>query len=155
MLATALRERRATHESGHAVGCLVLGLPIISVTIEDNGAYLHRGYYRQQRGLATECLCIMSLAGAEAERLFFPDADDFGDAIDLKMIRGYLEPKSELEFIAEIERLRAAAGRLVVSERAKIEVIAAALLKSGTLTGDQIIELAMTETKVSASLSRA
>lgn len=82
------------------------------------------------------------LAGSEGERLFFPAGDDgYGDAIDLKVIRGYLQPRSELEFIAEVARLRAAARRLVVSERAKIEVVAAALLRHGTLSGDEVIEL--------------
>jgi hypothetical protein len=44
-------------------------------------------------------------------------------------------------------RLRLAERRLVTSQRAEIEIVAAALLKSGTLTEDQIIELL----KVSAS----
>jgi hypothetical protein len=37
--------------------------------------------------------------------------------------------------------LRLVARRLVISQRAKIAIIAAALLKSGTLTGDAVIEL--------------
>jgi hypothetical protein len=81
-------------------------------------------HHRQQRDLAVEALAIMSLAGAEAERFFFPDADDFGDAIDLKMIRGYLQPSTVLEFIAEIARLRLAAWRLVMGSRRQIEIVA-------------------------------
>jgi hypothetical protein len=59
------------------------------------------------------------------------------------MIRDYLQPSTELEFISEVARLRAAAHRLVVSERANIERIASALLlrHDGTLSGEQILEL--------------
>ena len=86
---------------------------------------------------------MMSLAGSEAENLFFPGDgdDDYGDSIDVVMVRDYLQPRSELEFVGEIARLRLAAQRLVVAQRAKIEIIAAALLRHGTLSGDQIIEL--------------
>ncbi len=37
--------------------------------------------------------------------------------------------------------MRLAAERLVVSERGKIEIIAGALLKHGTLPGDAVVEL--------------
>jgi hypothetical protein len=111
-----LRARLATHESGHSVAAVMLGVPIIRVTIEAGGAYLHRGYYQQQRDLGIEILCILSLAGSEAEKLFFPAGDDgYGDRIDLKTIRDYLQPASELEIIGEITRLRAAARRLVIA----------------------------------------
>jgi hypothetical protein len=38
--------------------------------------------------------------------------------------------------------LRLAARRLVISQQTEIAIIAAALLRHGTLSGDQIIELA-------------
>jgi hypothetical protein len=57
------------------------------------------------------------------------------------MIRDYLQPRAELKFIAEATRLRAAARRLVISQQTKIATIAPALLRHGTLSGDQIIEL--------------
>ena len=75
--------------------------------------YLQRGRYRPSHDLGAEYLAIMSLAGSEGEKLFFPPADDgYGDSIDLAMVRRYLQPTSELEFIAEVARLRAAARRL-------------------------------------------
>jgi hypothetical protein len=83
---------------------------------------------------------------SEGQKLFFPLGDDgYGDADDLKMVRTYLEPRTEFEFIGEVSRLRAAAKRLVMSQQTKIAIIAAALLKSGTLTGDEIIALAESE----------
>jgi hypothetical protein len=57
------------------------------------------------------------------------------------MIRDYLQPASELEIIGEITRLRAAARRLVIACRHQIEIVAAALLRHGSLTGDEIAEL--------------
>ena len=72
---------------------------------------------------------------------FPPDDDSYGDAIDLKMVRDYLQPRTELEFIAEVSRLCAAAKRLVISQQTKIATIAPALLRHGTLSRDQIIEL--------------
>jgi hypothetical protein len=122
----AARRRAAIHEASHACACRVLGLPVIKVTIADGGAYLQRGCYQQQPDLAVECLSIMALAGSEGERLFFSgDGDDYyGDKIDLAMVRRYLQPRSELEFVAEIARLRAAARRLVMASRHQIEVSA-------------------------------
>ena len=85
----------------------------------------------------------MCLAGSEGERLFFAGSGDdyYGDAIDLDMVRRYLQPRSELEFVAEVARLRAAARRLVAAERAKITVIAAALMQRGSLSGDEVVGL--------------
>jgi hypothetical protein len=138
-----MNKRTAIHEAAIATACFVLGLPIIKVTIADGESYLLRGFYRQQRDLAVEARCIMSLAGSEAEKLFFPGGNDdyFGDSIDLDAVRRYLRPDSELQFIAEVARLRAAARRLVEAERVKIEIIASALLRHGTLSGEAITDL--------------
>ena len=76
-------------------------LPIVRIALAHGESYLQRGYYQQTPGLAVEFLSIMSLAGSEGEKLFFPPADDdgYGDSIDLAMVRRYLQPRSELEFI--------------------------------------------------------
>ena len=92
----------------------VLGLPIVEVTIADGGSYLQRGSYTPGHDRGVECLGILCLAGSEGERLFFSgdDGDDyFGDNLDRIAVRDYLLPRSELEFIAEVARLRAAARR--------------------------------------------
>jgi hypothetical protein len=87
-----MNKRAAIQEAAHATACVVLGLPIIKVTIADGESYLLRGFYRQQRDLAVEALCIMSFAGSEAEKLFFPGGSDdyFGDSLDLTAARRYL-----------------------------------------------------------------
>ena len=115
------RRRAAHHEASHAVACLQLGLPIIKITIAHGESYLQRGYYQQTPGIAAEFLSIMSLAGSEGEKLFFPPADDgYGDHADIAMVRRYLQPRSELEFISQTARLPAAARRLVEAERTRI-----------------------------------
>ena len=115
------RRRAAHHEASHAAACLQLGLPIIKITIAHGESYLQRGYYQQTPGLAAEFLSIMSLAGSEGEKLFFPPADDgYGDHADIAMVRRYLQPRSELEFISQTARLPAAARRLVEAERTRI-----------------------------------
>jgi hypothetical protein len=50
----------------------------------------------------------------------------------------------------EMTRLRLAARRLVAASRCQIETMADALLRHGTLSGDQILEL-LSRTPVSAS----
>jgi hypothetical protein len=67
------------------------------------------------------------------------------------MARDYLRkfyPRIQLDY--RMLRMQLAAERLVASERAKIEFIAAALLKSGTLTGAAVIELLEHDRIVSA-----
>jgi hypothetical protein len=136
-------ERAAYHESSHAIACILFGMSIKRITIED-GSYLARGHYAPDHDLGEECLAIMSLCGSEGERAFFPDAPDqyFGDSIDLNMIRRIMRPPNELAFIAEVARLRTAARRLVVSQRANIARIAGELLRRGTMSGDEVIALA-------------
>jgi hypothetical protein len=46
-----MNERVAYHESGHVAAALNFGLPVISLTIEDDPRLL-RGYFRQHRNLA-------------------------------------------------------------------------------------------------------
>ena len=60
----------------------------------------------------------------------------------IEMARGYLRERyTEAQLALQLERMRLAAERLVASERARIETAAAALLKSGTLTGEEITVL--------------
>ncbi len=67
---------------------------------------------------------------------------DGSDRIDYEMARGYLARHYQpLQVEAEIVRFRAAADRLVVSEQRRITTIANALLKFGTLSGEEIFEI--------------
>lgn len=140
MLATALRERRATHESGHCLACLIYGLPVVLVTIEDDRPHLLRDRFRRERSSATEALAIVCLSGPAAETMFFGAANDGSDQGDLDMARRYLRacfPDTEIE--RQMYCMQLAAERLVRSSRRQIVVIADAVMRHGTLTGDEII----------------
>jgi hypothetical protein len=110
------------------------------VTIEGDRPHLLRDRFRQERSLATEALAIVCLSGPAAEQLFF--GPDGGDEIDQQMARRYLRAcfaDSEIEF--QMLRMRYGAERLVASEQTKIEIVADALLRLGTLSGDEVAEL--------------
>jgi hypothetical protein len=89
-----------------------------------------------------ECLTTLCLSGSAAEALICGPITDDSDMTDRAMARRYLEEHyGEAQLALQLQRMQLAAERLVASERAKIEFIAAALLRHGTLSGDQIIEL--------------
>jgi hypothetical protein len=133
--------RRAYHESGHAVAAITFAIPIISVSIDAAMPHLQRGRYRPPHDAGLESLVVMCLCGPEAERMAFGAIEDGTDATDLAMARRYLAKRLEpVQLAAEMMRLRGSAERLVrtVWARARIEVIADALLARGTLTGEEI-----------------
>ena len=137
----SLRQRISFHEAGHATAALVYNIPIIAVSIDADVPHLHRGHYRAPANFGLERLVTMCLAGPAAERYFVGPITDGGDQPDIQMARGYLSQRFDpLTVGAEIVRLRDAADRLVrtlwVQDR--IRWIAAALLRHGTLTGDEI-----------------
>jgi hypothetical protein len=137
-----MNKRAAIHEAGHVAAALALGLPVITVTIEDGRPHLLRDRFRRERSSATEALAVVCLSGPAAEALFFGPPDDGSDRIDLDMARRYLRDCfADDQIELQMMRMSQAAERLVVSERAKIATVAAALLRHGTLSGDQIIEL--------------
>jgi hypothetical protein len=138
----ALERRAAIHEASHTIAAINFGIPIIRVTIADGQPHLHRGTYRQQRDLAVESLVILCLAGPAGEELICGAVDDGDDRIDVDAARRYLRddyPDAEIEY--QMLRMRLAAERLVASSRRQIEIITNALLRYGSLTGDEIVEL--------------
>jgi hypothetical protein len=65
-----------------------------------------------------------------------------GDRIDQQMARDYLRGRyTEARLALQLEHMQPAAERLVKASRRQIEIVADALLRNGTLTGDQILEL--------------
>jgi hypothetical protein len=138
--------RTALHESGHCVAALTFAIPIICVTIEHDDPHLQRGRYQPQHEARLESLCVLCLAGPEAERLFCGAIEPGTDAIDIAMARRHLARRhlarrfAPLRVGAEMVRMRASAERLVRSEwaRERIELIADALLRYGTLSGTEI-----------------
>jgi ATP-dependent Zn protease len=78
----------------------------------------------------------MSLSGGAAERMICGTSG--GDGKDRKMALGYL---TEEDIECLFDRAYREAALLVEEERPKIEIIARALVKRGTITGAQIAAL--------------
>ena len=148
MVATGLKSdfahqgsRAAYHEAGHCAAAITYGIPIIAVTIEADAGHLYRGHYRERADLALECMVTFCLAGPAAEEFFCGPIEDGADRADYEMARHYLKRQfTPLQLATEFERLRDAAHRLVRTPWAqqRIRLLAAALLRRGTLTGDEI-----------------
>ena len=90
-------------------------------------------------------MVTLCLAGLEAERKFCCSINDGSDRVDYRTAYEYLARQlNPLQIGAELTRYRDAAQRLVRSPWAqhRIRVLADALLRQGTLSGEQIFELA-------------
>jgi hypothetical protein len=140
-MAASLRERTCVHEAGHCVAALVLGVPIISVSIDNGTPHMHLARYRAPHDCGLETVVTLCLSGPAAEELFFGSIEDGGDLADYEMAREYLSRSiSPLRAAAEFGSLRDSAQRLVRSAWAqqRIRVLADALLRGGTLSGEEI-----------------
>jgi hypothetical protein len=139
------RERCAYHESGHVTAALVFGVPIISVTI-DHPPHMHRDAYKAAHACGLEHLTTLCFAGIAAEEMFCGPITDGGDLADYAKAREYLARSipNPLRAAAELARARESAQRLVRSQwaQARIAKLAEALLARGTLSGEEIFELA-------------
>jgi hypothetical protein len=98
-------------------------------------------HYRPPPGIGLEAMCVLCLCGPAGEQ-FCGSPDDGGGQADYDMAREYLA-RAGYDFLrieAEIVRLRDAADRLIRTPfvQDRIQVIVAALLRQGTLTGDEI-----------------
>ena len=112
------------------------------MTIADGAPHLHRDSFRREQSLAVECLVTLCLSGPAAEEMFYGPITDGGDLIDIEMARDYLRERyTEAQLALQLERMQLAAERLVASERARIEIVADALMRHGTLSGNQITKL--------------
>ncbi len=91
-------------------------------------------------------MVTLCLSGPEAERELCGAADDGGDRIDYETARRYLARRidNSLHAAAELARYRDAARRLVRSlwGKRRICLLADALLRGGSLSGDDIARLA-------------
>jgi hypothetical protein len=141
----SLRERISYHEAAHAIACLSFGIPIIFVTVATDTPHLLRGHYRPPPGIGLEAMCILALAGPAGEEFFCGPINEDAGRVDHQMAREYLAHAGfdPLRIGVEFNRYRDAAERLVRSEwgQDRIRRIAAALLKRGTLTGEEICGL--------------
>jgi hypothetical protein len=135
------RQRTAFHEAGHCTAAIILGIPIIRVTIENDNPHLYRSRYSAQLDIGTERLVTMCLSGPASEKFFCGSIENGADRIDIEMARRYLSRRFDpWRIVAEIARLGDAAERLVRTAwvEQRIRVIADALLQYGTLSGEDI-----------------
>jgi hypothetical protein len=138
----SLLERRAFHESGRVTASLVHGVGIVAVCL--NPPHMHRAYYRAPHDCGLETIVQICLAGPEAEILFCGAIIDGGDYGDYAMARETLARRFDpLRAAIELARCRVAAERLVRSAWAqqRIRLLADALLRRGTLSGEEIHQI--------------
>jgi hypothetical protein len=113
--------------------------------IENDRPHLHRGrYHVSDADLGLESMVTLCLAGPEAEKEFSGLIDDGSDQTDYQMARESLARSiaNPLHAAAELTRYRDAAQRLVRSTWARHCLLAYALLRNGSLRGDEILGLA-------------
>ena len=103
-----------------------------------------RGPYHAPRDLSLETITTLCLSGPAAEDLFCGPSNDGGAEIDFQMARQILARHFDpLRAAAELSRCRTAAERLVRSAWAqqRIRLLADALLRCGTLSGEEIHQI--------------
>jgi hypothetical protein len=121
------------------VAAIVLGMPLTRASIIDRAVDCHG--FRAPRHLASEFLVTFLLSGGEAERAFY--GTDGGSGADLHRAREYLLRKvGPLRLGVELDRFRGAARSLVRLNEPRIRLLAAALLRRGSLRSEEIYELA-------------
>jgi hypothetical protein len=139
MHAATNAERSAYHESGHVAAALVYGSPILSVSLDP--PRLLRGRLRAPEA-AYLCVCF---SGAASERLHLGGKiGACGDVEDYAMARAFLVLRySLIEIGVRMDSAIVAADGPVATPwaRARVPLIAAALLECGTLSGEQISDL--------------
>jgi hypothetical protein len=141
----------AIHEAGHAVAAVLLGLPLIKVTLEPD-------YERGWRGVTTihdpskthvwkriteqelREYAVFCLAGSVAEALFFPAEHTFTDGERLGVVIceddvHALRPIVDDEWLS---RASALAGSFVLQHRDLILRVARALDETTTLSGAEV-----------------
>jgi hypothetical protein len=146
-MAASFRERIAIHESGHVCAAIIFGVPVTHATIE-RAPHVQCSSFRAPHGLACEALLTFYLAGGEAEKEFFGASDDGGNRIDYQNARSELARQfGPLQVGFQLERYRDAAHRLVRSQwgATRIAQVSRALLARGTLSGEEIFELATSQ----------
>ncbi len=132
-------------KSGHTAAALAFGVPIISVTIAEDRPHLHRASYQAyDENFGLEAIVTLCLSGPEAEKEFCGPITDHGDYTDYQMAYRYLRCElGPLQISRAFEHYRDAARRLITSPwaQARIRLLADALLRHGTLSGEEIAGL--------------
>jgi hypothetical protein len=129
----------ATHEAAHAVIGRVLGLDAGGASVSGNtgSATVHARYRDGACGNLVRAYVIMSMAGAEAERVLLRHPRAYiGDAGDRARQARWANVFDCWE--TEEPRLRRSARDLVRQHRETIEAVAAQLAARGELSGLEI-----------------
>lgn len=132
------------HEASHATACQIYSLPILTVNIDSDQPEYRRARLNTLQKLLQpdylESCVVVCLAGGAGEKLFFGSI--LGDSGDLVQARQHLSRRfGPLEIGFQLARMRDAADALVRLEQQRIRRIADALLRHGSLTGQQITAL--------------
>jgi hypothetical protein len=149
-------EKTAYHEAAHAVADCIVGLRLVSVTIVPRGSVLGETitddevppewntYFHDSPGKRDNIRAhiLTKLAGAITVQHKFPDHElDEGDRRDENSARNFLARVSWEDQEQYFERSRQDARELVLTNWTWIEAVAVALMKRGTLTGDDVLAL--------------
>jgi hypothetical protein len=103
-----------------------------------------RGHYRERADLAVEAMAVLCCSGAAAECEYVGPITDDSDRTDIAMARKILSRQYDaLQIGFQLNRARDSARALVTTPWARciVPVIAAALLKRGSLNSTEILEL--------------
>jgi hypothetical protein len=128
---TALLARAAQHEAGHCLAALCFLLPLLEVVIRDDGS--GKTSYCRHFGVAeARSWVITTFAGGAAEFDLF--GDHHGDRSDLIAIANMLDRLHLTWSESRLAELRQVARWLVKRERARIRLVADALIKHRRLS---------------------
>jgi hypothetical protein len=135
------KSHAAYHEAGHAILALAFGATVRRATIKPHGKYRGRVFVDGHPDPKSELMMIIALAGPFAQRRFAPKshwlaASDFNRVTKMvfnKKSKASAEEKQKfLRYIVDVTE------KAVTYFWNDIKVAAAALLKSETLTGDEL-----------------
>jgi hypothetical protein len=143
------KQRVATHEAGHVVAAVQLGIPVVSATIEHGTPHFMRGRFRRNRDTAIEHLCLICLAGPASEEVYCDGPiPDFGCFRDFAMARSYIADAFPLiTQNYQFDRLKSAAKDLVRTPWARegIRRLSDALLARTTIHALDIYDIVASE----------
>jgi hypothetical protein len=83
-------QRVATHEAGHVIAAVQLGIPVIGAKIVAGDPHFTRGGFGRDRMIAIEHLCLISFSGPAAERAYCGEIEDGGDYTDVLMAKNFI-----------------------------------------------------------------
>ena len=137
----------ATHEAGHALVALALGLDVKLATILVDQHGRARIELTDRDAGTLEAQACVRLAGRQALVAFgeLDPSNELGCRQDMEQARAYalvITEGDELEAHAVLKALRSRVDDLLLEHRLALGEISIALLKRWTLTGDELDQIA-------------